>query len=162
MTGDKYPGRVLALDLGSRTIGAAISDESRTIAQPLRTIPRQRQGYRRDLAAIRKMASEMRVTTIVIGLPLTMDGRHGTQAQKVVEFAEILKARMDIPVILHDERLSTFEAQETLRDADLPRERWKAHVDAIAAAIILRDYLKATASRDETGSSQVPAGTNET
>lgn len=154
MTADKYLGRVLALDLGSRTIGVAVSDESRTIAQPLRTLPRQRQGYRRDVAAIREIVRQMAVSTVVIGLPLTLDGRRGTQAQRAAEFAQILGARLSVPVVLHDERLSTFEAEESLREAGLPKERWKEHVDAVAAALILRDYLAATKMPQEPQASQ--------
>lgn len=139
--------RVLAIDVGSKTLGLAVSDETGTIAQPYRTLPRQPQGYRRDVAAIQQVVEDLGIVRIVVGLPLTMDGERGTQAQRAEEFAERLRALLKVPVDLHDERLSTFEAEEALQEARIPRERWKEHVDAIAAALILRDYLASTGER---------------
>lgn len=139
--------RILAIDVGSKTLGLAVSDETGTIAQPLRTLARQRQGYRRDVASIMQVVNELGIARVVVGLPLTMNGERGVQAQRAEEFAARLRACLNIPVDVHDERLSTFEAEEALKEARIPRERWKDHVDAIAAALILRDYLASAGVR---------------
>jgi len=134
-------GRILALDLGTRTIGLAVSDETQTIAQPLRTILRQPQGYHRDLAAIRSVVEELEVALIVVGLPLTLDGNWGTQARRAARFAETLHEHLGLPVALQDERLTTCEAEEYLKEGGVRRADWKQHVDALAASLLLRDFL---------------------
>ncbi len=136
-------GRILALDVGTRTIGLAVSDETQTIAQPLRTIARQAKGYRKDLQALRQVVRDLEVVEIVVGLPLTLAGEWGAQAHRAAEFADLLKAHLRLPVFLQDERLTTFEAEECLKEGRLRRQDWKQHVDALAAAMILRDYLAA-------------------
>jgi len=138
-----HAGRVLALDLGSRTIGLAVSDETRTIAQPLRTIERQAEGHRRDLAALREIVRDLEVTLVVVGLPLKLDGEPGVQARKAAAFADMVRDRLHVPVTLFDERLTTFEAEEALAEYGLDRRERKRRVDAVAASLILRGFLDA-------------------
>jgi putative Holliday junction resolvase len=136
-------GRILALDLGSRTIGLAVSDETRTISQPLRTLERQADGYRRNLAELRGIVRDMDVALVVVGLPLRLDGKPGVQARKATAFADLLRDRLGVPVALYDERLTTFEAEEALAQYRLDQRERKRRVDAVAASLILRGYLEA-------------------
>src|SRR5438128_2053239 len=108
---------ILALDVGEKTIGVALSDDSHTFSFPDKTILRQ-EGHRRDMAAIRVLVEERDVGEIVVGMPISMSGERGTQAQKVEEFIEMLKRFVRIPVSTQDERLSTSEAEKLLISAD--------------------------------------------
>ena len=131
--------RYLGLDVGRATIGLALADEVLRTARALRTL--RRTGEARDMAEIRKVVEEFEVTRAVVGLPLHMDGSEGASARLARGFAERLGAALGLPVELHDERLSTFEAEDRLRRQGLSgRERRKV-VDAEAAAVILQDWL---------------------
>jgi putative holliday junction resolvase len=131
-------GRVLGLDLGDARIGVAISDPERRLAVPLGTVAT---GAPQDLKAIAKLVRENDVEAIVVGHPLSMSGKRGTRAQHAEEFADALRGFLGIPVELHDERLSTVEADRALREAGAGgRERRRA-VDRSAAAIILQAWL---------------------
>lgn len=131
--------RYLGLDVGRATIGLALADEVLRTARALRTL--RRGGEARDLAEIRKVVEEFEVTRAVVGLPLNMDGSEGASARLARGFAGRLGAALGLAVELHDERLSTFEAEDRLRRQGLSaRERRKA-VDAEAAAVILQDWL---------------------
>lgn len=145
MTGLPTTGRIMALDIGSRTIGVAISDETRTIGQPLLTLERPSEGIRRPIGALRRLVKEWAITEIVVGLPLTLDGEMGAQAHRAEAFAETLRHRLGLPVALQDERLTTYEADEALREDGLTPQERKQHVDAVAASLILRRYLAARA-----------------
>jgi putative pre-16S rRNA nuclease len=131
-------GRVLGLDLGDARIGVAISDPEGRLAVPLGTVPT---GAPQDLKAIAKLVTENDVSAIVVGHPISMSGAAGPRARQAEEFAGALRSFLDIPVELHDERLSTVEADRALREAGASgRERRRA-VDRSAAAIILQAWL---------------------
>ena len=134
--------RLIGLDPGSKTVGVALSDPSRMVASPTEQLKR---GKFRDLAArLEALVKTEEVGGLVVGLPLNMDGSEGPSAQSARQFAENLAARLEIPVALWDERLSTAAVERTLIDADLSRRRRAEVVDKLAAAYILQgalDYL---------------------
>jgi putative Holliday junction resolvase len=134
-----YPGRILALDLGRRRIGLAMSDELRITAQGLDTLART--SLRDDLAALTKLASDRGVSLIVIGNPIRLNGVEGAQSVWVREFASKLEARTGIPVRLWDERFTTVEAERVLRESGIGREKRGRAVDRLAAVILLQSYL---------------------
>lgn len=131
-------GRILGLDLGDVRIGLAISDPDRRIAVPLGTV---RAGSPRDVEAIAKLVSELGVGLVVVGHPLHMSGQAGVRAAQAEAFAETLGASLQIPVVLHDERLSTVEADRALKAAGAKPSRRRRAVDRSAAAVILQSYL---------------------
>lgn len=134
--------RVLALDVGSRRIGVAISDEGGQFAMPLTTIAtRSRQQAVQQIAAL---VAEREVDEVVVGLPLSLNGERGPQAQLTETFARLLEAAISPPINLFDERLTTVVADQMLRDMGVPADKRKARVDEMAAMIILQDYLDHT------------------
>src|SRR2546423_4039603 len=110
--------RILALDVGEKTIGVAVSDESETFAFPDRTLQRQEEGYRKDMTALRDLVESRGVEEIVVGMPLMMDGSRGIQAEKVETFIEALRRYVRVPIHVQDERLSTAEVERVLIAAD--------------------------------------------
>jgi putative Holliday junction resolvase len=130
----------LALDVGERRIGAAISDPSESYALPVRTLERNG-GLHEDLSAILELAREYGATTIVVGDPLRLSGERGPAAQKMDEFAARLSKAFEGAVERVDERLTTAQANRTLLAADVSRKRRKGVVDQLAAALILETYL---------------------
>ena len=137
------PGRVIAIDLGSRRIGVAVTDGLRMTAQPLETVPRH--GGQRDLDAIAALVRAHDAERIVLGLPLDPEGERGRAAKSVEAFAARLRAAVGVPVELIDESFSTVEAEEVLLAADVSRARRREVVDKMAAAVILRRWLDANA-----------------
>jgi len=133
-------GRILALDLGKRRIGLAISDELGITAQGLETL--QRKNIRDDLAQLKKLASERHVTLIVMGNPLHMSGREGRGTENARDFAARLEALTSIPVELWDERLTTVQAQRVLRESGASIEKRAKAVDRLAAVILLESFLE--------------------
>lgn len=133
-------GRILALDVGEKTIGIALSDESGTFAFPGRTIQRS-EGYRKDMNQLRSLAESEGVDEIVVGMPFMMDGSRGIQAEKVEKFVEQLSRYVRVPIHTEDERLSTFEADQLLIEANCHRSRRKQVIDSMAASVILQAYL---------------------
>lgn len=131
---------ILALDLGERTIGVAVSDQTETFAFPGKTILRQ-EGHRRDMAALREVIEERSIHEIVVGLPLMMDGSRGVQAEKVDEFVEVLKRYTRLPIHLQDERLSTSEVEKVLISAGRRRDERKQVIDSGAASVILQSFM---------------------
>jgi putative Holliday junction resolvase len=131
--------RVLALDLGKKRIGLALSDELGVTAQGLETL--QRTNIREDLARISQLASEKNVTLILMGNPLHMSGREGRQAEYARDFGERLGAASGIPVKFWDERLTTVAAQRVLRESGISIEKRAKAVDRLAAVILLESYL---------------------
>ncbi len=131
--------RVLALDLGERRIGLALSDPTGTIAQGLGVIDRKT-GVS-VLAEIRRRVETLRVERIVVGLPLRMDGTEGVEAEKVRRFVARLQTRVGVPVDMQDERLSSKEAEQLMIADDASRARRRRSRDAVAAALILQTYL---------------------
>ena len=131
--------RVLALDVGDRRIGVAVSDPSGTIASPVTAIEAASEA--RSIDAVLRLAAEYAVEEIVVGLPLTLSGEVGTQAKKVQAFINRLSLQSQVPVTPLDERLSTVQAQRMMRDAGPSRARDRGRVDAAAAAVVLQAYL---------------------
>lgn len=132
-------GRILALDLGKRRIGVAVSDELGITAQGLQTL--QRTNIREDLASLAKLASEHNVTLIVIGNPLHMSGHEGRSTELTREFASRLQAATGLPVQLWDERLTTVQAQRVLKESGVSIEKRAKAVDRLAAVILLESFL---------------------
>ena len=131
--------RVLALDLGKKRIGLALSDELGVTAQGLETLART--NIREDLARISRLASEKGVSLILIGHPLHMSGQAGRQAEYAREFGERLQAASGLPVEFWDERLTTVAAQRVLRESGISIEKRAKAVDRLAAVILLESYL---------------------
>jgi putative Holliday junction resolvase len=131
--------RLLGLDVGDKTIGVALSDESATLASGLRTI--RRTGLKKDLRELAELVSDRGVGTVVVGLPRSLDGSEGPQARKVRAFVEVLKAAVKVPVVTWDERLTTVAAQHALVEGGVSRARRKELVDKVAAVLILQNYL---------------------
>jgi len=131
--------RLLGLDLGTKTIGLALSDLERQIATPLETIRRVKFGL--DVAALLKVADKYQVAGLVIGLPLNMDGSEGPRVQSTRAFVRNLAPLSTLPIVFWDERLSTMAVTRTLLDADASRAKRAAVVDKMAAAYILQGAL---------------------
>jgi putative Holliday junction resolvase len=131
---------LLGLDPGEKTVGLAICDPGLTIASPLETIRRARKATA-DYARIAEVAAARNVGGFVCGMPTNMDGSAGPRAQAVRAFARNLLARIDLPLVFWDERMSTQAVTRTLIDADMSRERRGEVVDKLAAAFILQGYL---------------------
>ena len=131
--------RLLGLDVGDKTIGVALSDESATLATGLQTI--RRTALQRDLRELAGLAQDREVATVVVGLPRSLNGSEGPQARKVLAFVEALKAAVKVPVVTWDERFSTVAAENALIEGGVSRERRKGLVDKVAAVLILQNYL---------------------
>lgn len=135
--------RILALDVGGRHTGVAISDATATIARPLETI--HHRSASEMVMAVAALVREHEVEAVVVGRPLSLDGTVGPQARSVDCSAEALSEKVDVPVILWDERFSTERADEVLRKTRKEKARRRARsdgeIDAIAAAVILQSYL---------------------
>jgi putative holliday junction resolvase len=132
-------GRVLALDLGKRRIGLALSDELGITAQGLETL--QRSNIREDLARLAQLASEKNVALILMGNPLHMSGHEGRQAAYARDFGERLREATGLPIEYRDERLTTVEAQRVLRQSGISIQKRAKAVDRLAAVILLESYL---------------------
>lgn len=133
--------RYLGLDLGRATIGLALADDVLRMAQALETIRRTNEAA--DLDALRRIADEYEIERVVLGLPLNMDGTEGSSARLARAFAGKVEASLGTPVELHDERLSTFEAETRLRARGVSARDQRAVIDAEAAAVILQGWLEA-------------------
>lgn len=134
--------RILGIDLGTRRIGLALSDPDATIAYPLQIL--ERQGRKKDVAALARLVDEHSVGRVVVGLPVHMDGRRGPEAKAAEDFAAALHRATGLSVDLIDERWTTLEAERSLREAGMTGKRGrkrKQHVDAVAASLLLRCYL---------------------
>jgi putative pre-16S rRNA nuclease len=138
-------GRVLGLDLGDVRIGVAISDPDRRLAVPLGTVQVGRPPG--EMRAVADLVAEHDVRLVVIGEPISLDGTRGDRATHAANFAQALGAFLDVPVVLHDERFSTVEAERSLRDAGVPGRRRRAVIDAAAAQVVLQAWLDGEAHR---------------
>ncbi len=138
--GNKKFMRTMGLDIGTRTIGVAISDELGIAAHGLKTI--RRKSLEEDLKEIATIIRELEIDKIVVGLPKKMDGTLGTQAEIVFQWIEVLKDKIHVPVVTWDERLSTVGASKILLEADLSRKKRKKVIDKVAAVLILQGYLE--------------------
>ena len=139
--------RLMGLDFGSKTTGVALSDPMHTIASPLETIVREKEGkLRPTYRRIAELVKEYEVGLIVIGLPLNMDDTKGERAYKAEVFRDELAHRLEAErletgIVMWDERLSTVGADEILAEAEVVSSERKQYIDKIAAALILEDYM---------------------
>jgi putative Holliday junction resolvase len=135
--------RVLALDVGERRVGIAISDPSGALARPLQGLVRS--SREADFGAIAAIVTEYDIGLVVVGLPFSLDGTEGPQARRITGYADGLADYLPTPVVLWDERFTTAEAEEILRQSRGEKRRRRARtsgdLDAIAAAVILQSYL---------------------
>ncbi|MGH6912575.1 MAG: Holliday junction resolvase RuvX [Geminicoccales bacterium] len=138
--GQERPG-LLALDVSKRAIGVAGADASWRLASPITTI--RRKGWAKDVQALRRIVQERGAEALVIGWPLNMDGSEGPRCQAVRQFAEDLDRALGLPMLLFDERLSTFAAKEAAERTGLRGRRREGMLDALAAAAVLQDVLNA-------------------
>jgi len=140
--------RLIGIDLGTKTIGLAISDVERRIASPLRTLPRR--AFQKDADALIAIFAEFEIAAVIIGLPLDLEGREGPRAQSTRAFARNLAARIDLPIAHWDERFSTAVVTRALIANDVSRARRAQVIDKMAAAYILQgalDYLRGQRAR---------------
>ncbi len=136
--------RILGLDIGEKRIGVSLSDPLGIMAGALTVIERKT-----DDAAIKQiivLARENEVERIVVGMPRSLDGSLGKQAQAVQSFVDLLKERTELPVVTWDERLSTVAAEKILLEADMSRKKRKKVIDQVAAVLILQGYLDSRAN----------------
>ncbi|WP_297104796.1 Holliday junction resolvase RuvX [uncultured Devosia sp.] len=138
-------GKILGLDLGTKTIGVAISDGMRYSATPLETIKRTK--FTQDAERIIELISENQVVALVLGLPLNMDGTEGPRVQSTRAFARNLAPKINLPIAFWDERLSTSAVTRMMIEADLRRDRRAEVVDKLAASYILQGALDRLRSR---------------
>ncbi len=131
--------RIMGLDMGTKTIGVALSDERAVSAQPVKTL--KRAGAAKDMEGLKGLVHEYSVERIVVGMPVNMDGSMGPRARAVLGFIERLKRQVRLPVSVWDERLSTVAVTRVLIEADVSRSKRKKVVDKLAAAYILQGYL---------------------
>ncbi|MGE0882649.1 MAG: Holliday junction resolvase RuvX [Blastocatellales bacterium] len=133
--------RVMAVDYGSKAIGLAISDELQVTVRPLTTIRRERKKHRQVIESLCNLVDEYQVATVVVGLPLNMDGTRGEAVEKVESFISELQPRLSVPIVTIDERLTSYEADQILREMGASQKERKAKSDEYAAVLILQDYL---------------------
>jgi len=129
----------MGLDVGTHTIGIAISDELGLTAQGLKTL--KRKSNEDDLREITAIIVQFEISKIVVGLPRNMNGTLGKQAENVLGWVDVLKDQTQLPVVTWDERLSTVGANRVLLEADLSRRKRKKVIDKLAAVLILQGYL---------------------
>jgi putative holliday junction resolvase len=139
--------RALGLDIGTKTIGVALTDELGIAAHPLTVLPRA--GNSDDSATVAALVAAHGVTDVVVGMPYELSGRLGHRARRVHEFLSVLRDALGAAVACHeqDERFTTAEAERVLIDADLSRAKRKAVIDQQAAALILQGWLDAHRAR---------------
>jgi putative holliday junction resolvase len=133
--------RYLGLDLGSKTLGIAISDTTKTIASTLKTLYFKDENYESLIEPLREIILDNDIEKIVLGLPKNMDNSLGMRANITLEFKNMLKNAFNIEVIMEDERLTSVISNNILIEADISRKKRKKKVDGIAAQIILQSYL---------------------
>jgi putative Holliday junction resolvase len=137
--GNKMLMRTMGLDIGTRNIGIAMSDELGITAQGLKTL--RRKSTEEDLREIAAIVGQFEIDKIVVGLPKNMNGTLGEQAEIVLEWTKVLTDKIQLPVVTWDERLSTVGASKVLLQADLSRRKRKKVIDKLAAVLILQGYL---------------------
>jgi len=140
--------RFLGIDHGERRVGLAVSDESGSIAHPRDTWVRK--DPEQLLVRLAAFVREEEVERIVVGLPLTLEGREGASARRARRFAEKLGERTGLEIVLWDERLSSVAAERSLREAGVSAKKQKGLVDRVAAALLLQSYLDSRQRREET------------
>ena len=133
--------RYLGIDLGSKTVGLAMSDTTLTIASTYKTIYFKDEDYNSTLNEIKDIIKEYNITKIILGLPKNMNNTLGERAEITLKYKELLEKSTGLPVIMFDERLTSVISNSILIEADMSRKKRKKKVDSIAAQIILQDYL---------------------
>ncbi|MEP7336407.1 MAG: Holliday junction resolvase RuvX [Acidobacteriota bacterium] len=131
----------MAIDYGTKAIGVAICDELQLTVRPLTTIRREKQNQMPVVERIGELAREHEVAVLVVGLPLNMNGTRGDAAEKVEKFVADLRPHLSMPIVLIDERLTSYEADQILREMGVNQKERKAKSDEYAAVLILQDYL---------------------
>ncbi len=134
--------RYLGLDLGTSTLGVAVSDRTNTIASPMRTLKFPREEYESVLTELKSIVVEKQITDFVLGYPKNLNNSEGYAALRSENFAQLLKNEFDLPIHYVDERLSTVEAEKILLSTDTSRQKRKKEIDSIAATLILETFLK--------------------
>ena len=138
--------RYLAIDYGTKRTGLAVCDRAETITSPLTVI----QGQKELIKKISEIVEKEDIEAVVLGLPLNMDGSEGAQSKLVLKFGKQLQNNLKIPVLLQDERLSSFGAEEKLTSAKYSRKKARKRLDAVAAAEILQAFLEQKTPRNST------------
>ncbi|HLQ32677.1 MAG TPA: Holliday junction resolvase RuvX [Chloroflexota bacterium] len=133
-------GRLMGLDLGEKRIGVAVTDVQQTMAFPERVL--ERRSAKADRQALAALVGELEIDRVIIGLPLSMEGEFGPNAERARSFGQYLARALRVPVDYQDERLTTVEAEERLRASGLSPAERRQRIDAAAAAIILEDYMR--------------------
>ena len=137
--------RVLAIDLGSKRIGTAVSDALGITVRPVETI--RRSNNKLDIARLRMLAEDLEAEAVVVGLPLKLDGTAGDAANETMRFVDRLQGEVQVPVFTQDERLTSYEADQIMIERGLKRQERRDRSDEYAAMIILQDYLSRTRAR---------------
>ena len=138
--------RVMGLDVGTRTIGVAVSDALGYTAQGVEVI--RRRDLLKDLARLEELMVAYQVQSLVVGIPKNMNGTYGPSAEEARRFCQVLRERFPVPVYEEDERLTTVAAEKTLLAANLSRRRRRQVIDKVAATLILETFLARQAKRD--------------
>ncbi|RXI99956.1 Holliday junction resolvase RuvX [Anaerobacillus alkaliphilus] len=133
--------RTLGLDVGTKTIGVAASDELGWTAQGIETIKRNLEDPEKDWEKLSKLITELEINKVVVGLPKNMNGTIGPSGEACQQFADEVKHRFNLPIIMWDERLTTVAAERMLIAADMSRKKRKSVIDKMAAVMILQGYL---------------------
>ena len=133
--------KYLGLDLGTRTLGIAISDATHLVATPVKVLRFEDSMYEDTIAPLKEIIESEKISKIILGLPKNMNNTIGDRATTTLEYKAMLERNFDVPVIMQDERLSTVAAHNYMLEADLSRKKRKAKVDGLAASIILQTYL---------------------
>jgi len=147
MTAHQQPERIMGLDVGGKRTGVAIADELGIFASPIGYVSRGP----RDRAELRSLVNRYRITRLVAGLPANMSGREGPQAADVREYAHRLATDLGLPLAFWDERLTSAIAERALIDRGVTRAKRRDQIDAVAAAVMLQNYLDAQANRRRRG-----------
>jgi len=141
--------RYLGIDLGSKTVGLAMSDLTLTIASTYKTIFFSNEDYKSTIDEIKQIVKDFDIKKIIIGLPKNMNNTLGERAIITTEYKKLLEENIDIPVIMYDERLTSVISNSILIEADMSRKKRKKKVDSIAAQVILQDYLNKEKNENE-------------
>lgn len=141
--------RYLGIDLGSKTVGLAMSDPTLTIASSFKTIFFENEDYKSTLDEIKKIVNEYEIKKIILGLPKNMNNTIGERALITIEYKKMLEEEIKLPVIFMDERLTSVISNMVLIEADMSRKKRKKKVDGVAAQIILQDYLNKEKKENE-------------
>ena len=141
--------RYLGIDLGSKTVGLALSDQMHIIASTYKTIFFDNEDYESTIKEIIEIIKEYQISKIILGLPKNMNNTLGERANITLEYKKLLESYTDIPIIMYDERLTSVISNNVLIKADMSRKKRKKKVDSIAAQVILQDYLNKENNENE-------------